>query len=912
MRNLVPNLRCLVLLFMTTISLIYGWQYVTPNKAFAQTGIAVREMTNVDKIFSNFMDRWNIPGGSIAIVKDGRLVYARGFGYADKESGELVEPDHLFRIASIAKPITSIAIMKLIDDGLINVDDKVFGADGILNGADYNIILDPRVKDITVRHLMQQTSGWGFINNNQDPMFSNKHIAQRMNMKPPVGPVTIIKFMLRTQRLYNEPGTNYFYSNFGYCILGRIIESVSGKNYENYVQTELLNPLGISEMQLGQNLYENRAPNEVKYYDFPGAPLVDSVYGAGQRIPFPYGGFNIEAMDAHGGWIASASDLVRLLVAVDGYDTKPDILNQTSIQLMTTPSTANSGYGMGWAVNPAGNWWHVGDLPGTSSILVRTSNGLGWAVLFNTRPSNLQYFLGQMDNMVWETIKKIDDWPTHDLFEQATTEAKKPTVVDPIPDTKIVIPDIRLTIESSDRPPMYWINTNTGILHRLVDTEIKNLVPNVRNSISLAVDVSNEKVYWTEKTGNRTGRIRRANLDGSNVQLVKDLTSIPQGIAIDAAEGKIYLTNGWGKVQRLNIDGSNFEPNLITELDTPRGLALDVTEGKVYWTEAPGLIRRANLDGSNVQNVATGLRDPMNIAIFGDTVYWTEKTGESSGDIRFVNFRGTPNVRRLHSFSQSFPVGIAIDAVENTLYWTTSRGSVGRSNLDGSNFQPDFVTGLIAPGAFALNVEMPVDVETSEILTTDAVVSISPSPVISPGIGEQLTLNLNITAGEAVAGYQVTVQFDATALRYVESNNGDYLPAGVFFVPPVANGNRVKLASTVLTGVSNGDGTLATLTFEVVAAKASTLTLTDVLLADSEGNTVSPQVEDGEVTEPAKLAGDINNDGVVNIQDLVLVASNFGQIGENAADVNGDGVVNITDLVKVAGALGNAAAAPSL
>ena len=197
-------------------------------------------------------------------------------------------------------------------------------------------------------------------------------------------------------------------------------------------------------------------------------------------------------------------------------------------------------------------------------------------------------------------------------------------------------------------------------------------------------------------------------------------------------------------------------------------------------------------------------------------------------------------------------------------------------------------------------------------LFVDAVVSISPSPVISPGIGDQLTFNLNITAGEAVAGYQGTVQFDATALRYVESHNGDYLPAGAFFVPPVVNGNSVKLASTVLTGVSNGDGTLATLTFEVVAAKASRLSLSDVLLSDSEGNTVSPQVAGGEVTAPARLAGDVNNDGVVNIQDLVLVGSSFGQIGENAADVNGDGVVNITDLVKVAGALGNVAAAPSL
>ena len=717
--------------------------------------------------------------------------------------------------------------------------------------------------------------------------------------------------------------------------------------------------------------------------------------------------------------------------------------------------------------------------------------------------------------------------------------------------TKLVEVDIEIwspvvRVESRDYPPMYWVNTVNDFLYSLTDTEVENPLLNVRNATSLAIDVGNEKVYWTEKTGNRTGRIRRANLDGTNVQLVKNLTSTPHSIALDTAADKIYLTNGWGKIQRLNIDGSKFEPNLITELDTPGGLALDVAGGKVYWTEASGRIRRANLDGSNVENIATGLANPLNIATSGNTIYWTEKTGENSGEIRFVNLRGTSNVRSLHSFSQGFPIGIAIDAVENKLYWTTSRGGAGRSNLDGTNFQPNFVTGLIAPGAFALNVEPKVEMDVSvdasvdvliytgdvwwitrseaiaeaettkrllqsadiqseitdnentvkqwmlqtasdgsvdvlilyglipttiyppgnampngsvaenwietrdgntilnhadyfgywstgninqdgqvgvqnghgtlqnlmdipsiaipvsggniamfvatdgtvltpslvnfqsdrpfplnqlqgdwfaekifasntgdaratladpiivrdgdrgriaivhqtllennpkgevaaeiiiNYLFVDAVVSISPSSLISPSIGDQLTFNLNITAGEAVAGYQGTVQFDPTALRYVESNNGDYLPAGAFFVPQVVNGNGVKLAATALTGVNNGDGTLATLTFEVIAAKASTLTLTDVLLADSDGDTVSPQVKNGQITEPEKVAEDVNSDGVVNIQDLVLVASNFGQMGANAADVNGDGVVNITDLVKVAGALGNAAAAPSL
>ena len=194
----------------------------------------------------------------------------------------------------------------------------------------------------------------------------------------------------------------------------------------------------------------------------------------------------------------------------------------------------------------------------------------------------------------------------------------------------------------------------------------------------------------------------------------------------------------------------------------------------------------------------------------------------------------------------------------------------------------------------------------------NALLSISPSSVTSPAIGEQLTFSLNIAGGVAVAGYQVTLQFDATALRYVESSNGDYLPDGAFFVPPVVKRNRVELASSTLTGVSNRDGTLATITFEVLAVKASTLTLSETLLSNSTGNTFRPQIEGGEITEPPKLRGDVNGDGVVNIQDLVLVASNFGEAGQNVADVNGDGVVNIADLVLVAGALGNAAAAPLL
>ena len=507
---------------------------------------------------------------------------------------------------------------------------------------------------------------------------------------------------------------------------------------------------------------------------------------------------------------------------------------------------------------------------------------------------------------------KLNGNPIQDMSPLRTLLNRNPNL-----DVDIEIPPLSpvVHLEAAQRPPMYWVGATTGTLHRLVGDEVENLLPNVKNATSFAVDMAGGKLYWTEKTGKRMGRIRRANLDGRNVKLVKNLTSVPYSITLDTINGKLYLTNAWGKVQRLNVDGSNFQPNLITGLDAPRGLTLDISGGKVYWIEMSGRIRRADLDGSDMQDVATGFGAPMNLVVFDGTVYWTEKTGENQGEIRFVNLNGTPKVVTRNTFPQSFPVGIALDTVERKLYWTTSNGKIGRSNLDGGDSQPDVVTGLGALGALVVSVEPTVDpilvVETKEVPTTDAVLSISPSPVISPAVGERLTLNLNIAAGEAVAGYQATVQFDTTALRFVTGENGDFLPADAFFVQPKVEENIVKL-NAASAAESNGDGTLAILTFEVILVKASTLVLSDVLLSNEAGEGKIPQVESAEITEPTKLKGDVNADGIVNIQDLVLVASNLGQIGQNDADVNSDGLVNIQDLVLVAGALGTSAAAPSL
>ena len=191
-------------------------------------------------------------------------------------------------------------------------------------------------------------------------------------------------------------------------------------------------------------------------------------------------------------------------------------------------------------------------------------------------------------------------------------------------------------------------------------------------------------------------------------------------------------------------------------------------------------------------------------------------------------------------------------------------------------------------------------------------VTLSPATVTSPAFGEQITFLLKVTAGKNVAGYQATVTFDTTALRYVESDNSNYLPAEAFAIPTTVKGNTVTLAASSLAGQSNGDGTLAIITFEVVDAKASTLNLSNVLLTDSTGVSFAPQIVAAEITEPQQQPEDVdfekvdvNDDGVVDIVDLTLVASNFGKQGENDADVNDDGVVNIVDLTLVAAAFGD-------
>ena len=184
------------------------------------------------------------------------------------------------------------------------------------------------------------------------------------------------------------------------------------------------------------------------------------------------------------------------------------------------------------------------------------------------------------------------------------------------------------------------------------------------------------------------------------------------------------------------------------------------------------------------------------------------------------------------------------------------------------------------------------------------VVSIVPASLESPGVGEQFSITVDIANAQNVAGYQVSLQFDSEALKYISWEQGTYFLGDIFTVPAIIGTDAITLASTVQTAVDAAQGTLLTITFEVVAVKASTLSLSEVILSSRIGTAFFVTTEDGEIVEPATPAWDVNKDGVINILDLTLVAANFGQTGDIPADVNGDNVVNILDLTLVASHFG--------
>jgi CubicO group peptidase (beta-lactamase class C family) len=371
------------------------------------------EFDVVSNLINSFLTRWTVAGAVVAVSKDGKLVFARGYGVTDTISKIETQPYNKFRIASISKLVTAVAVMKLIEAGKISLNDRVFGIDGILNDPYFKDPKDKRVYGITVAQLLGHEAGWS--QRYGDQMFMPVYVAEKMGVKPPADTKTIVRFALDLNLSYT-PGTGRAYSNLGYSILGLIIEKVSGMSYEDYCRKAVFEPLGMYDMAISGNLPSEKAPFEVSYYEPSDAELKPSIYGTGEMVSPSQGGNDIRNLGGAGAWLATAPDLMRLMLAVDGFRSRPDFLNDQSIRFMTDN---DNGYApVGWKTTVFdGTWWRTGSFPGSAGMMKRQSDGISWVVLLNSSSWNGPEIYSYINNMMYRVISKIDPWPEYDLFD---------------------------------------------------------------------------------------------------------------------------------------------------------------------------------------------------------------------------------------------------------------------------------------------------------------------------------------------------------------------------------------------------------------------------------------------------------------------------------------------------------------
>lgn len=396
------------------------------------TGSKATSIPQIDRVMASFLERHHLPGVSVAITDHGRLVHASGYGYADLAQRTPVTPTSLFRIASISKPITAVGIAKLIEQGKLKLDDKVFDVLPFDPYLPSGKKVDERQRDITIRHLLEHRGGWD-RDLSFDAMFKAVEFAKLLGKEPPAGPAEVIKVMSGAP-LDFIPGERYAYSNYGYCLLGRVIEKVTGQPYGEYMTEAILEPMGIDDMKLGHTRLDQRQPNEVRYYD-PFAGTSDFAEDLDQRVPAAYGAWHLEAMDAHGAWLASATDLARFACAFDD-PAKCPVLNADSIDALFARPPGRAGhdadgkplsqyYALGWSVNVNAegekvSMGHSGSLPGTNTRIRRqVADGRHIVVLFNTRTSSLTGRVADsaLDEIL-AALKLVEKWPDGDLFRE--------------------------------------------------------------------------------------------------------------------------------------------------------------------------------------------------------------------------------------------------------------------------------------------------------------------------------------------------------------------------------------------------------------------------------------------------------------------------------------------------------------
>ncbi len=375
------------------------------------SGVRVPELSAIDSLMITRMPALGLPGGAVAITRNGRLVLSRAYGYADSTTHRVAGTGDLWRIGSVSKPIVAIGVMKLVEQGLISLDDHPFTILTNLTPLPGQVE-DSRLQNITVRDLLEHAGGWNPSRNVDDTVFAamyrNGDTSATMLVRDGLGVA-----------LSGDPESHYAYTNFEYLVLARLIEHVTGQSYEAWTKANVLTPAGATDMRYGFTPLGHRFPAEVTYYDH--RPTVTGFYGTGA---WPDVSGAMEYSEAAGRWLASAVDMVKLLCTVDGQSNRPDLLMPSTIATMwarpPAPIWPATGYyyALGWEATPVtgGNTMsHAGGQDGGDSYFGLRPDGAGIGIVFNLTRG--QEPGGQtLEGEVNTVLDHVTTWPSIDLF----------------------------------------------------------------------------------------------------------------------------------------------------------------------------------------------------------------------------------------------------------------------------------------------------------------------------------------------------------------------------------------------------------------------------------------------------------------------------------------------------------------
>lgn len=355
---------------------------ISLNDSLTNEMSSIPGLEGMDNTIEKFLKRWEIKGASIAVMRNDSLLYAKGYGYADEEKGEMMEPGNILRMASVSKLITATGIMLLQEQGKLSLRDTVFGPRGILDDSLFTAAIREKAKfGITVEQLLRHKAG--FTCSRGDPMFSTRDIIRQFRLDDAPDHRTLVKCVL-SRPLGYRPGTWQSYSNFGYLLLSMIIEKVSGTDYETFIKENVLHPAGCYDMHLAENYYEDKYPNEVRYYMHSGSEPVEEYNLSGRMVERCYGANDIHALSGAGAWCGSPAELCKFVASIDGKPEIKDIISPESVAAMTEyfdPAT----YSLGWNdTKPTGEWTRTGTLGGTSALVKYFPDGECWIIITNT------------------------------------------------------------------------------------------------------------------------------------------------------------------------------------------------------------------------------------------------------------------------------------------------------------------------------------------------------------------------------------------------------------------------------------------------------------------------------------------------------------------------------------------------